>query len=218
MLVDLEWTLDHAHVRERTEWIKEFNTEGGSLVITVEFPPDVKGAPRIWRRTVAERVHKGVYWSWDMWNSIEFYTNWSVEHPWDEQKRVFDAMCEARKRGDEEEHERLRERFRRFQSEYGNVDNLKQVFRRGHTFIQSPHPYVLEIRQVDVSGPDGDRYFSKNGGYHGAKKIAEVNEVLHYSFHKLTDKKPCRVSRTNTDNSKTDSDETPVSTPILVSG
>jgi len=198
MLVDLEWTLEHAHVREHTEWIKEFNTDSGSLIITVEFPPDVKGEPRIWRRTVAERVHRGIYWSYDLWNTIEFYTNWSVEHPWDEQRRIFDAMCAARERGDTPLLDRLRDRFRRIQPEYGNVDNLRQVFKKGHTFIQSPHPYVLEIRQVDVSGPEGDRYFSKNGGYQGAKNQWEVKEVLHYAFHKLTDKKVLCQRSTNT--------------------
>ena len=187
MLVDLEWTLKYAAEREHVEWIKKFDTENGHLQMTVEFPPEIEKRPqsRIWHRTVAERVGKGVYWANNLWNDVETYTEWRVVHPWNESKKIFDAMCEAHKRGDTKEHERLRDEFRRIKEEYGNADELRQVFKYGHRFIQSPDPYVLEIHTADVSGPEGDRYLSKNGSYIGKKKMKDLKEVLHFSFHKL---------------------------------
>ena len=191
MLVDLEWTLEHAGKREHTEWIKEFNTNDGHLYMVVEFPPSVNMQNdefRIWKRFVAERAGKGVYWACNLWNDIETYTNWSVEHPWEESKKVWDAMVEAREAGDLEGHANLRDKLLRFKKVYGNADNLKQVFKYGHQFINGKHPYVLEIRTHDVSGPDGDRYLDKNGGYIGKKRVVDLKEIVHFSFHKIIPK------------------------------
>ncbi len=190
MLVDLEWTLDNAHNRERTDWIKEFNTDNGHLFVVYEFPPTEKEEKKIWKRFVAERIHKGVYWAWDLWNDVENYTKWSVEHPYEAPKKIWDAMVIAHQSGDKVEHARLRDQLMRFKKEYGNADNFKQVFKYGHGFVNSKDPYVLQVGIKDVSGPDSDRYFDKNGGYIGKEKwIGNLKQVLHFQFHKLIDKR-----------------------------
>jgi hypothetical protein len=178
MLQDLEWTIQNAHLRERAEWIKEFNTQDGHLLVTYEFPPD-----RIHQRVIAERCHQGIYWAWNLSNDIETYTEWSVEHPWTETHALANAiMAES----DPEKAHQLRELLFRTKSNYGNADNFQQIVYYGKGFIRSPNPYVLEVRQVDVSGSEGDRYLDKNGPYIGKVKwIGDLKQVIHFAYHKL---------------------------------
>jgi hypothetical protein len=188
MLIDLEWTKQYAHLRERAEWIKEFNTQDGHLIVTYEYPPNVdvgRNESRIYKRCVAERIHKGVYWANNLWNDIEAYTHWSVEHPFTGTKALFDLIEKAPTK---EEMRKLREALLRMKGNYGNADSFKQIFRYGRLFIRSPNPYVLEVRSIDVSGPDGDRYLDKNGSYIGKKKPFDLKEVVFFNFHKLIQK------------------------------
>lgn len=175
MLIDLVWTKEHAHLRERADWITEFNTTNGNLVVTYTFPDE-----KVFRTQVAERVHSGVYWAWNLWNDIETYTHWSVEHPWTETQEIYKALEKA----SPEEADRLRELLFRTKSNYGNADDLKQVFHYGRNFVRSANPYVLEIRPVNVE--NNDRYMEKNGPYIGNKK--KLVEVIHFAFHKLKGK------------------------------
>jgi hypothetical protein len=194
MLIDLQWNLNHARKRVKTEYCTEFNTDGGHLIVTFEFPPDKKDEERIFRRCIARRIHCGVYSGWNLYNELADYTEWKVEHPWTRSQELFTAMGAARERGDDNEWERMRELF--FQectrNSYGVADNLKQIFKYGGKFIRSPHPHILAVHRVDYEGCELDRYLEKNRPYIGTqKRVDDMKNLIHFEFMKLVKKNEC---------------------------
>lgn len=173
VLQDLEWTIRHAHMRERVEYLKEFDTRGGNLIVTYEYPPKDEKS-RIFTRKVATRASKGIYWAWDLSNDIELYTNWSVEHPFNETHRLYDAITKA---PTPEEAEVLRQSLWRMKTTYGDADSLKQIIHHGRAFVNSADPYVLQIRRVDRR--DGEPYI-------GVRKKSD--QFVRFQFHRLMKK------------------------------
>lgn len=173
MLIDLEWTKEYL---KNPEWITSFKTEKGDLDVAFVYPENNKE----FQIKIAKRIHTGIYVAWNLWNDIEIYTKWEVEHPWTETKTIWDKLQKA----EGEEALSLRDMLLKTKTTYGNADNLKQIIQYGRTFIKSADPYVVELHLVDVE--NNDRYLDKNGPYIGKKK--NLNEVIHFNFHKLKNK------------------------------
>src|SRR6185312_205441 len=116
MLVDLEWKLTN------DKYVKEFDTSDGNLLITYKIKEE------IFKRYIARRMAKGVYYAFNLWNDIEEYTDWEVVNQFGEQKKIFDQIIESSKNGDKVQADTLRDLLKRFKNEYSNADDLKQVF------------------------------------------------------------------------------------------
>lgn len=193
MLIDLEWDLKYAEGRIRANYIAEFDTTDGGLIITTSYPGGDFPDGKRFRTRIADRVHRGVYWSYLLYREIPNYTKWEIEYPWDAERVLFNQMCDAR--DDEQEHERLRDLFRRTKTTYGCADNLQQIFRQGRQCIASPSPYVLQLSLVTQEYSGGWRWH-KNGPYIGRHKergehlreTPEIDNIIQFEFHKLVPK------------------------------
>lgn len=175
MLIDLEWDKEQNHNFKK--YVTNFNTENGGLVVDFNYP----NSDKTYTNRVATRFHKGIYYGFDLWNSIEMFTSWEVEHPWTELKKVITAL----ETSDEEEAARFQKLIAYSKSEYGNADNLKQIFRYGRKFIYGEHPYALGIYYKNIE--NDDRFLDKNGPYIG--NLKNPKEIVHFSFFKLIRKK-----------------------------
>jgi hypothetical protein len=192
MLIDLQWDRKHAEGRVRVSHLTGFDTTGGHLVVTFEFPKE-EGKENVFTNRVAHRVARGVYISFMLENEIPNYTEWEVEHPWETSSAIFAKMKKARESGDDDAWRLAREALSREcdRNTYGNALSLKEIFKYGSRFIRSPHPYVLQVHGVDTRDATYiDRYLDKNGPLVGKHKIQDLvgTDLIHFSFHKLVKK------------------------------
>lgn len=183
MLVDLEWDLDAGSREFRREYVKTFDTTGGSLVITLAIGGEEHGPT-----CYADRLAVGVYRSHLMTYAIRF-TKWQEVHSWAEYQAEF-ARWTAMPDGPD--REAARRRSLRRHNEFGYADDLSQVLRYGREFVRSPNPYVLAVRYPDRI----DEKWHKNGAYVRPRRGRFCPEpgCVHFHFYRLALKSECEGS------------------------
>lgn len=180
MLVDLQWDVDAPHARLRREFVKDFRTDGGSLVLTLHM-----GGKDFGPTLYAGRLAPGVYQS-RLFTDALTYTRWREADDWGEKQAEYDRLATL---PDGPEQERLRLKILRRHNEFGYADTLADALRHGREFVRSPAPYALAVYWPERI----DEKWHKNGSYVRAPRGRWCPAVgcVHFYFHKL---EPCEVA------------------------
>jgi len=188
MLIDLEFSLDHTRKKKRfRKSIVDFDTTNGGLITTT-----TNHSKQPFKRVVAVRLGKGVYWGYDLHETIQDFTNEELDR--NEGKAIWEKMVKLHDVNDIEEKNKLRLEFSRWSSvpHTGVSDNIKQIFKRCHRYITSPNKYVLGV-VLATQESDPNWAWHKHGVYIGdhrfygkmLKDSPEIESLWKFTFYKL---------------------------------
>lgn len=174
MLVDLEWDIDAPLARLRREFVKDFRTDGDSLVLTLHMNGRDFGPT-----TYALRLAPGVYHSYLFTDAIT-YTRWREADAWGEHQAEYHRLLSL---PDGPEREAGRLKCLRRPNEFGYADTLADALRYGRAFVRSPDPYALAVYWPERI----DEKWHKDGSYVRSSRGRWCPEVgcVHFYFHKL---------------------------------
>lgn len=163
MLIDLEW------INPDPEKFKNWDISNGGLSCSFVYGEEK------YDHTVAQRLCKGIYHAYGLDNSITTFTKYKRVYRFEEDRKLWDYLANIQDKKSAEA-DTIRKKLLYRPSEYGRADDLKQIIRRGRSFLISSDPCVLEVHVYDNTE---DKSY-KQGEYIGNKKSPP--EVIAYNW------------------------------------